>query len=66
MYKYEHKDRILTSSVLANVITLLSLTGSWMCLLRPPSTRGRTLQKTLMLPCMGKQRDNEEQPYVRR
>lgn len=47
-----YADRILTSSVLASVIVVMSLAGSWMCLLRPPSTSGRTLQKTLMLPCV--------------
>lgn len=56
----------LTSSVFASVIDLLSLGGSWMCLLRPPSTRGRTRQNTLMLPYYrvkkNKVKDNELPP----
>lgn len=47
------EEQTLTSSVLASVIILLSLTGSWMCLLRPLVSRGRTLQNTRILPCVG-------------
>lgn len=50
----------LTSSDFASVIDLLSLGGSWMCLLRPPPTRGRTLQNTLMLPCFIQRKESDK------
>lgn len=51
---------VLTSSDFASVIDLLSLVGSWMCLLRPPPTRGRTLQNTLMLPCFVQRKESDK------